>query len=98
MKNKELIISLIADDMVNYKLVSGLEQINLEAHYYFLKLSETIFELMRFQDDQAGEDAFEYYMSRLYEAKNISVTYERTEINALALDIYTELERRSHAK
>lgn len=46
--DKHIIISLIKDDLTNYRLVSGLEALGLDSDCYSLCLGETIFKLMGF--------------------------------------------------
>lgn len=60
MKNKEkLILSLIKDDLINVKLVNGLNEAGLNADNYYLHLSDTIFKLMGFGDDEEAETIYE---------------------------------------
>ena len=62
-KNKKrLILSLIKDDLINVKLLNGLNVIGLNADNYFLHLSETIFKIMGFDDNEETETIFERYM------------------------------------
>ena len=58
---KKLIISLIKDDLINAKLVNRLNEIGLCADDYFLHLSDTIFKLMGFEDDEETETIYERY-------------------------------------
>ncbi|MBK7442040.1 MAG: hypothetical protein IPI65_11005 [Bacteroidetes bacterium] len=67
---KKLILSLIKDDLINAKLVNGLNEIGLNADNYSLHLSDTIFNLMRFEDNEETETTFERYMEL---AKEINV-------------------------
>lgn len=92
--NKTLIISLIAEDMVNYKLLSALSQTGIQADFFFLKVTEIVFDMMGFKNDKDGEEAYDYYMSRLHETKRLRVDLDRSAIKPLALEIYAELERR----
>jgi hypothetical protein len=62
-KNKKrLILSLIKDDLINAKLVNGLNVIGLNADNYFLHLSDTIFKIMGFDDNEETETIFVRYM------------------------------------
>jgi hypothetical protein len=93
MKNineKELVVSLIKDDLINKKLVNGLIGIGLEAGNYFLHLSETVFKLMGFDDSQANE-VFERYMELAGSAVFIDISHSDKPMEDLALNIYTEL-------
>jgi hypothetical protein len=93
MKNineKELVIALIKDDLINKKLVNGLIGIGLEAGNYFLHLSETVFKLMEFDDSQANE-VFERYMELANSAMFIDISHSDKSMDELALHIYMEL-------
>ena len=91
MHNKKLIISLIKDDLVNSKLVLGLNELGLNASDYFLNLSETIFKLMKFSNSKAEEKVYEHYLELTKRAKHIDITESRNNLNGLAYEIYTEL-------
>lgn len=45
---KGIIVRLIRDDLVSYKLLSGIERLGLEPGTYYLHLGETILLLMGF--------------------------------------------------
>ena len=51
MTKKELIISLIKDDLTNIRLISGLETLGLDSGKYYLSLSEIIFSIMGISDE-----------------------------------------------
>jgi hypothetical protein len=96
MKNineKELVISLIKDDLINKKLVNGLIGIGLDAGNYFLHLSEKIFALMGFDDDQSNE-FFERYMELAKAAMLIDISESNEPMDDLAVQIYSELSSR----
>ncbi len=93
MKNineKELILSLIKDDLINKKLVNGLNGMGLTAENYFLHLSETVFQLMGFDDSQANE-VFDRYMELAGSAVYVDISMSSKPMDDLALHIYTEL-------
>lgn len=87
---REHIISLIKDDLINYKLVSSLNDMGLDAHNYFLHLSETIFELMGFGKD-TSDDIFESYMKYLKKVKRLNIKRSHVSLDALAKKIYEDL-------
>ena len=55
---KQLIVSLIKDDLIHTKLIYGLEALGLNALDYHLHLSETVFELLGIPDDESTEGIF----------------------------------------
>jgi hypothetical protein len=91
---KRLLISLIKSDLINHKLVSGLDDLGLNALNYHLYLSEIIFELMNFRYNQQNEKNFVYYLQRLKEIKHINIKDNHELLENLALDIYKELKVR----
>jgi len=89
---KKLILSLIKDDLINSKLVNGLNSFGLLAENYYLHLSETIFELMDFKLTIAQkEKLFGRYMRLTEKAKDIEISTSKKRLNKLTLDIYEEL-------
>ncbi len=91
-KQKELILSLLKDDLVNAKLVNALNDIGLNADYYFLNLSETIFKLMGFDTSSFETDTiYEHYLYLSESAKQIDISKSRQQFDQLALEIYNEL-------
>jgi len=91
MKKKQLILSLIKDDLINTKLVHGLIDVGLNAENYFLCLGETIFKLMGFEDNEEREILFERYIQLSKKAAFIDITVSHQPLEALVLEIYEEL-------
>jgi hypothetical protein len=88
---KKLIISLIKDDMINTKLVLGLNASDLFADGYFLHLSQTIFELMGFKDDEYGEQVYEFYMKAIRKTGKVNINQSHQPLDKKAKKIYKEL-------
>ena len=65
MKNKQLILSLIKDDLVNAKLVYSLNALGLNASSYFLHLSETVFQLLKIKEDERSDELYERYLVKV---------------------------------
>jgi hypothetical protein len=91
MEKKELIISLIKDDLVNDKLINGLIDIGLNPGHYFLNLSETIFKLMGYKDNMMTDEIFNHYLLLGQKAKHIDVARDSDQLQRLANEIYEEL-------
>ena len=89
--HKQLILSLIKDDLINSKLVNSLTDIGLNADDYLLHLSDTIFKLMGFEESRETEATFEYYLDLTNRAKHIDILNSRLQFDGLALEIYNEL-------
>jgi len=60
MNNKELIISLIKDNLINTRLVHGLDLLGLDSGNYHVHLSQTIFNLIGIEDNR--DELFEEYI------------------------------------
>jgi hypothetical protein len=90
--NKQLILSLIKDDLINTKLISGLENLGVDAGLYLLGISDAIFVLMDIDDSKQGEELFEYYLELRDDKLNeIDLKKSYEELNVLALAIYNRL-------
>jgi hypothetical protein len=92
--DKTLVISLIKDDLINSKLLNGLNEMGLNADNYFLHLSETIFNLMGFDDNEESEQVFERYLELRNRAMFVDISKSNKSLNDLALQIYIELSTR----
>lgn len=93
MNKEELIISLIKDDLVNTKLIDGLQDIGLDPAIYSLNLSETIFKLIDFDDSVMTDELFANYLQFLKKVKHIDVSDYSGELDKLANEIYFELSK-----
>ena len=91
MKRKALILSLIKDDLINAKLVHGLNELGLIADCYFLQLSNTVFKLMGFKDNEEADRVFEIYMDLSKQAMLVDISLSHKPMEALALKIYKEI-------
>ena len=87
--NKEqVILSLIKDDLINTKLISGLENLGIDAGLYLLGISDAIFVLMGIDDGKQGEELFEYYLE-LRDSKIECFDLKRSyEIDSFSKEIY----------
>ena len=90
-KNKNLILSLIKDDLINTKLVNGLNALGLNADDYLLHLGQTIFDLLGYEENEETEKVFERYMHLSEAALQIDISESNKNLDGLALQIYREL-------
>ncbi len=90
-KEKELILSLIKDDLVNNKLLIGLDALGLRATDYYLNISDTIFSLMGFPDNTDSDRVYEHYLDLTQKAKFLNISESAHQLNQLAKEIYSEL-------
>ncbi len=65
MEQKELITSLIKDDLINTYLLDNLERIGFYSENYRLNLSDTIFKLLNIPDE--NEELYELYLEKCSE-------------------------------
>ncbi len=93
--NKDLIVSLIKDDLINNKLVSGLTDLGLCAGDYHLNLSETILNLIGLEtEDDAVHDLY-FNLTQKSNTLNFSdIATREQQLTKLATQIYIELLRR----
>jgi hypothetical protein len=89
--NKPLIISLIKDDLINSKLISGLENLGIDAGLYLLGISDAIFVLLSIDDTKQSEDLFEYYLQLREKTQNINLAVSYEALNVLAEEIYEKM-------
>lgn len=94
MQTEQLIISLIKDDLINSKLVNGLNQLGLSAGDYHLHLSETIFNLMGIDGAQDDDKLLDYYIELTSVAQSVDlsdIAGRNATLDKLAHSIYVEL-------
>lgn len=90
-KEKELILSLIKDDLVNHKLLLGLDALGLRATDYYLNISDTIFSLMGFPENSDSDRVYELYLDLAKKAKFLNISESENQLDQLAQEIYMEL-------
>ena len=91
-KTEKLVISLIKDDLINLRLVHGLNALGLDAENYYTNLSSTIFGLMGLQTyDERMVKILESYIDSGKRVLRIDIEDHRDEFDELAVDIYDSL-------
>ena len=91
MTNSELIKSLIRDDLINTKLIYGLGDLGLNADNYLLHLSETVFDLMGFDESQQTDELTERYIEMTECIKTVDIFEPVNLLEKLAEKIHAEL-------
>ena len=90
--NTALIVALIKDDLVSNKLISGLNDLGLNASDYHLGLSEKILVLMGLDvDNYAVHDLYIKLTQECTFLDLSNITERDKHLNQLAMGIYTEL-------
>jgi hypothetical protein len=88
----ELILSLIEDNLINRRLINGLNDLGLTPDNYCLHLGDMIFKLMGFKSSPQSDLIFE----KVFKANsNISSTMNfpctKEELRELSQEIYNDL-------
>ncbi len=91
METKPLILSLIKDDLINSKLVNGLNDLGLDADKYSINSSDTVFKLMGFQNHELKEEIFQYYLELTATAKHIDISESNAPLDDFCMKIYNAL-------
>lgn len=89
---KSLILSLIKDDLINSKLVNGLNELGLDASKFFINSSDTVFKLMEFQNHEFEEEIFQFYLELTAKAKYVDISESNESLDELCLEIYNALQ------
>ncbi len=71
---KNLIISVIKDDLINSKLANGLTDMRLKGDDYLVHLRDTIFKLVGIKYTLHNEFIYETYLDMTTRAKYIDIT------------------------
>jgi len=88
---KETIISLIRDNLIHTKLLNGLSALGLHADDYSVHLSQTIFNLMDFEDTPETDRIFEYYLTLIDRINKIDFIKQPQLLDQLARSIYRKV-------
>lgn len=95
LSKKDLIMSLLRDHLVSYRLVQGLLKAGLDSNNFDLYIAETIFQLMGFGSSEKEEKLFEEFLN--WSEKVMSIDFlgeDRSEpLNDLRDEIYRKLKR-----
>ena len=94
-QRKKLVIHLILNDLVNNKLVTGLQAMGIDASDYYLYLSNAVFELMGFGKEAHTVELYEFYSTLSLKALAIDLKGNACKALApLAKEIYKELKKK----
>lgn len=89
---QQLILSLIKDDLINNKLINGLNTLGLSAGDYHLHLSETILNLIGL--DTENDAIHDLYINLTQQSESLDltdITNREKQLTRLATEIYSEL-------
>lgn len=89
---RNIIILLIRDSLINFKLISGLNALGLNADDYHIYLGDTVFQLMGLKDREQSDFIFEkVFVANSEKIKHISFSSSTKELDKLSEEIYKEL-------
>jgi hypothetical protein len=89
MTNKEIIIRLIKDHLVQTRLINGLENLGLCPDNYYLHLSDTIFKMIGINDE--NEELYEVYLNWCTKMSQTEVFSDQKLLEEYATEIYAIL-------
>ena len=86
-KNKNIILSLIKDDLTNTQLINGLNSLGLDAGNYYLNLSKAFFTLMGFENYSQHAALYEEYfdVAEMVVTQKMLETPEQSDVVAHAV-------------
>ena len=85
---RELIIRLIKDNLINTKLVLGLNELGLDAGHFHLSLADVVVDL---KDVKVNDEEFEEYLDLYEEVQKIDIAQDPELLDSLAEHIYNHL-------
>eukprot|EP01038_Epipyxis_sp_PR26KG_P002137 gene2137-3035_t len=88
----ELILSLIKNDLINTRLVTGLDRLGLDAGDYLLGLGSLVLRLMGFTEGHLTDAVYDRYYNLTRRAACADLTDNRALYELLAKEIYKELQ------
>lgn len=92
-KHKDLIITMIKDDLTNLKLIYSLNDIGLQADGYSLNLNTTIFKLIGLNThDRRLDTLTDNYLELTRKVTRLDISKDRNQLNELSLEIYNYLQ------
>ena len=91
-QNSNLVLSLIKDDLINNKLINGLNTLGLSAGDYHLHLSETILNLIGLDTESDAIHDLYFKLTQQSETLDLTdITNREKQLTRLATEIYSEL-------
>lgn len=93
MSNKELIISLIQQDLKHSQLILGLDDLGLEASdKHSLEMFDIVADLMQVPEGHVESKWANVYLSYMSECREVEIHHMTTPMKPYAISCYDELE------
>ncbi|MNK35453.1 hypothetical protein D3C87_539800 [compost metagenome] len=90
--NKTIIINLIKQDLVNWKMINSLQKMQIQADDYQLDIASVIFEIMNLNDLENVDEIFEKYVEMSKPILKARASQSNRKIDLLASKIYDYLQ------
>lgn len=91
--NKTIVINLIKQDLINWKMINSLQKMQVRADNYQLDIGQIIFEMMNLENRKDVDEIFEKYVEMSKPILKISAHQSNRKIDLLASKIYDYLEQ-----
>jgi hypothetical protein len=88
---KDLILKLLKEDMVNNILVSGLEKTGLTAYPFFSDLGTLVMQLIGFAEEDCDDALYQLYEKGIGKAAGINIYTFPERAEELTEEVYAEL-------
>lgn len=92
-KLKSCIITLIEDDIVNFKLISSLYDMGIDAGCFESNSTSVIRYLMGFENEYEADEWYDRYFDLIAKGKRIDIREDRTTLHRMALEIFYSLSK-----
>ena len=90
--NRAIVTSLIKQDLINWKMIHLLQNMQIRADDYQLDIGSIIFEMMDLEDREDVDEIFEKYLELSKPILKLSISQSNRKIDVLADKIYDYLE------
>ncbi|WP_294675719.1 hypothetical protein [uncultured Fluviicola sp.] len=90
--NREIVTNLIKQDLIHWKMINLLQNMQVRADDYQLDISSIIFEIMDLNNRENVDEIFEKYVEMSKPILKLSPSQSNRKIDVLAAKIYDYLE------
>lgn len=91
--DKAIIINLIKQDLINWKMINLLQKMQIRADDYQLDIGYIIFEIMDLNNRKDGDELFDKYVEMSRPILKVTTNQSNRKIDLLASKIYDYLEQ-----
>jgi len=96
--NKTIVTDLIKQDLINYKMINLMGDIQISAGDYLLDIGRIVFEIMDIERLEDVDTIFENYSDMSKKVLEMNASQSNKEIDVLASEMYDYLEKSSQQK